>query len=148
MPNGIIANMFGAVVGRRHDGHLLAKSRLVEKLEGKFNGVQNPPYAYGDTGYPLRKFLIVPFKGALTRREKKVNKIMSALRVSVEWGLAKIVQVFPFVDFKKNLKIYKQGVSKYYKVATILTNCHTCLYGSQVSDYFECDPPMLEDYLQ
>lgn len=147
MPNGIIAKLFGSVVGRRHDGHLLARSRLVQKLEQKFNAFQNPPYVYGDSAYPLRKFLMVPLKGAFTRREKKVIKRMSSLRVCVEWKFSKIIAQFPFVDYKKNLKLYKQGVSKYFKVATILTNCHTCLYGSQVCDYFECDPPTLEEYL-
>lgn len=37
---------------------------------------------------------------------------------------------------------------KYYKVGTLLTNCHTCLYGSQISDYFKCNPPRQEEYLR
>lgn len=147
LPNGIISNMFGAVVGRRHDGHLLAKSKVIRKLEQKFNGWQNQPYLYGDSGYPLSKYLIVPFKGNTTQRQKRINLKMSKVRVPVEWGFAKILQLFSFVDFHKNLKIRKQKVAKYYKLATILTNCHTCLYGSQVSIYFECDPPELEEYL-
>ena len=36
----------------------------------------------------------------------------------------------------------------YYPVANILTNCHTCLYGSQSSLYFNLAPPVLEDYLE
>lgn len=90
---------------------------------------------------------MVPFKGVMTRNQNKLNKKMSKLRVSVEWGFGKILQLFPFLDFKKNLKIYKQPVGNYYKVGVILTNCHTCIYGSQVSDYFGCDPPALEQYL-
>lgn len=141
LPNGIIANMYGPVNGRRHDGHVLAKSRLIEKLEAKFNIFRTPPYIFSDTGYPLKKFLITPFKATQNRNEKIVNKKMSKLRVTVEWGFAKIIQLFPFLDFKQEL-------GNYYKVATILTNCHTCLYGSQVCDYFELDPPTLEDYLE
>lgn len=148
LPQGIISNMYGAVVGRRHDSHLLAKSKLVQKLEQKFNGWQNQPYLYGDSGYPLSKYLIVPFKGNMTRREKRANKKISKVRVAVEWGFAKILQLFPFVDLKKNLKMKKQNVSKFYKVATLLTNCHTCLYGGQVNSYFEIDPPELEEYLK
>lgn len=147
LPNGIIGNLFGPVNGRRHDGHVLAKSGLLDKLEHKFQGFQSPPYMYSDTGYLLRKFLIVPFKGAVDRRQNMVNKQMTKLRVTVEWGFAKIIQLFPFLDFKKNLKVYKQEVGDYYKVGAILINCHTCLYGSQVCDYFECNPPELEQYL-
>lgn len=148
LPNGIIANLFGSVNGRRHDRHVLAKSRLLTKLQQKFRRFQNPPYMYSDTGYPLKKFLITPFKGAINMRQRFVNKEMSKLRVSVEWGFGKVVQLFPFVDFKKNLKLLNQQVPNYYKVSVILTNCHTCLYGSQVSSYFQCDPPELEDYLR
>lgn len=146
LPNGMIANLFGPVNGRRHDGHILAKSGLIKKLEQKFRAFQYPPYMYGDAGYPLKKFLMVPFKGVVNRRQKKMNTKMSKLRVSVEWGFAKVL-LFPFVDFKKNLKIYSQEVGNCYKVAAILSNCHTCLYGSQVCDYFECDPPELNEYL-
>lgn len=148
LPNGIIANLFGPVNGRRHDSHVLAKSGLLNQLEQKFNPFQNPPYMYSDTGYPLRKLLIVPFKGVVNRRQNKVNKRMSKLRVAAEWGFAKIIQLFPFLDFKKNLKIYKQQVGNYNKVGVLLTNCHTCLYGSQVSKYFDCNPPALENYLR
>lgn len=147
LPNGIIANLFGPVNGRRHDAHVLAQSGLMNKLEQKFHGFRLPPYIYSDTGYPLKKNLIVPFKGAVTIRQKKVNTKMSKLRVSVEWGFAKLIQLFPFLDFKKNLKVYKQEIGNYYKVGAILTNCHTCLYGGQVSEYFECEPPSLDDYL-
>lgn len=146
-PNGIIFNLFGSVIGRRHDGHLLQRSKLVQKIEHKFAGLQNPPHLYGDSGYPLSKVIIVPFKWNTTRRQQRVNKIMSKVRVSIEWGFAKIIQLFPFVDFKKNLKVRKEQVPKFYKVATILTNCHTCLYGSQVCQYFELEPPTLQEYL-
>lgn len=135
------------MVGRRHDGHLLARSKVIAKLERKFNGWENPPHLYGDSGYPLSKYLIVPFKGRLTPKEQRLNKIMSGLRVSVEWGFAKILQLFPYVDFKKNLKIRKDKVPAFYKVATILTNCHTCLYAGQICEYFELEPPSLEEYL-
>ncbi|XP_037044424.1 uncharacterized protein LOC119080269 [Bradysia coprophila] len=147
LPNGIIFNMFGSVVGRRHDGHMLARSKTVAKLERKFRGWENPPHLYGDAGYPLSKELIVPFKGRLTKKQQTVNKRMSRLRVSVEWGFAKIIQLFPFVDFKKKLRIRHEKVPDFYKVATILANCHTCLYGSQVCQYFEMEPPTLEEYL-
>jgi hypothetical protein len=40
--------------------------------------------------------------------------------------------IFAFLDFKKNLKVLLQPVAKYYIVASLLINCHTCLYGSVV----------------
>ena len=69
---------------------------------------------------------------------------MSKLRVSVKWGFGKTCQLFAFLDFKKNLKILLQPIGKYYLVAAVLANCHTCLYGSQTSTFFGVDPPELE----
>ena len=72
---------------------------------------------------------------------------MSKVRVSVEWGFGKICQYFAFLDFKKNLKVLLQPVAKYYAVGALMTNCHTCLYGSLSSTFFEVNPPSLETYL-
>lgn len=105
-------------------------------------------YLYGDLGYPLRRHLIVPFKGDnLTAAEQQFNSRMSKVRESVEWGFNKVVQLFAFVDFKKNLKMGLQPVGLYYSVAMLLCNCHTCIYGSQTSDYFNLFPLKLEEYL-
>jgi hypothetical protein len=69
------------------------------------------------------------------------------VRVAVEWGYGRIVRYFAFLDFKKNLKVFLQPVAVYYAVGALLTNCHTCLYGSQTSRYFGIAPPSLEEYL-
>ena len=51
--------MFGPVEGRRHDVFLLNQSRLDEHMQ------LLPPdaYVYGDQAYPLRPWLLAPFKG-------------------------------------------------------------------------------------
>lgn len=72
---------------------------------------------------------------------------MSQVRQCVEWGFAKVISIFAFLDYKKNLKLMLHPVSDYYAVGTIFTNCHTCLYGSQTSSYFAVDAPTLENYL-
>lgn len=83
----------------------------------------------------------------LTAEQQQFNKSMSSVRESVEWVFGNIITNFAFLDFKKNLQLLLQPVGKYYLVGTIFTNCHTCLYGSQTSDYFNVQPPELEDYL-
>ena len=91
----------------------------------------------GEPAYPLRVHLITPFKGAfLNNQEKIFNSRMSKLRSSVEWTFGKILSLFAFVDYKKNQKLFLQPVAQYYLVATLLTKCHTCLYGSVTSEYF------------
>lgn len=140
--------MFGPIEGRRHDAFMLGVSGLPDKLR-QFQKANGDPYViYGDPAYGLSLNILAPFRGAqLTADEKKFNKEMSKVRASVEWGFGKICQNFAFLDFKKNLKVLLQPVGKYYSVASILTNCHTCLYGSLTSTYFNLDPPSLETYM-
>ncbi|KAL1426870.1 hypothetical protein MTO96_000407 [Rhipicephalus appendiculatus] len=104
---------------------------------------------YGDPAYPLRPLLMKPYVGAsLTPSQRAFNNDMSRVRQAVEWGFGKVVPEFAFLDFKKNQKLLRQQVAHMYKVATILANCHTCIYGSIVSMYFELDPPPLHVYLR
>lgn len=72
---------------------------------------------------------------------------MSPLRVAVEQGFGKIAQQFAFVDFRKNLKLFLQPVARYYFVAVLLTNCHTCLYGSAMCSLLGSAKPTLDEYL-
>ena len=144
----MIAHLFGPIEGRRHDSFMLGESGLLPKLYHITKPNGEPYVLYGDPAYGLSRNILAPFRGAiLTAEEKIFNRAMSKVRVSVEWGFGKILQNFAFVDFKKNLKILLQPVAKYYLVAGILTNCHTCLYGSVVSAFFELGPPQLEVYL-
>ena len=90
---------------------------------------------YGDTAYPLRPQLLGPFEGAnLTAEQQLFNKKLSNVRECIEWAFWKVVALFAFVDFKKNQKLYLQPVGKTYKIAVLMTNCHTCLMGFQISD--------------
>lgn len=147
-PNGIIANLFGPIEGRRHDAFMLSNSGLADQIK-LFNQANGDPYViYGDPAYGLSRNIMAPFRGMqLTQQERDFNKAMSTVRISVEWGFGKICQYFAFLDFKKNMKVLLQPVGKYYLVGALLINCHTCLYGSVTSTFFQVDPPSLETYL-
>lgn len=147
-PNGLIANLFGPVEGRRHDAFMLGVSGLTDQLQRISTPNGDPYVIYGDPAYGLSRNILSPFRGAqLTPDQQLFNSNMSKVRVSVEWGFGKICQNFAYLDFKKNMKILQQPVGKYYLVASILTNCHTCLYGSLTGNFFNLDPPSLETYL-
>ncbi|XP_028410541.1 uncharacterized protein LOC114533238 [Dendronephthya gigantea] len=90
-PNGLIANMFGPVEGRRHDAFILGVSNLADKL-CRIRQPNGEPYIiYGDPAYGVTDNILAPFRGVfLTADEQEFNKRMSKLRVSVEWGFGKI----------------------------------------------------------
>ena len=147
-PNGIIAHLFGPIEGRRHDTFMLGESNLLPLLERIVQPSGDAYVVYGDPAYGITRHIISPFRGAnLTERQKLFNSKMSKVRVSVEWGFGKITQQFSYLDFKRNLKILLQPVAKYYMVGALLSNCHTCLYGSLTGTYFGVEPPSLETYL-
>ena len=74
------------------------------------------------------------------------NKTMSEVRTSVEWLFNDISNYFKFLDFKKNLKVGLSSVGKMYIVSALLRNALTCLYGNSTSEFFDVQPPSLEDY--
>jgi hypothetical protein len=144
-PCGLIISLYGPVEGRRHDITLYRFSNIEDKLKAVHEDCG--AYIYGDPAYMLRPWLITPYKGNVHADQQAFNKDMSSVRQSVEWGFGKVVSLFAFLDFKKNLKLFLSPIGKYYPVGVLLANCHTCLNGSLVSSYFECIPPTLEEYL-
>ncbi|XP_072145152.1 uncharacterized protein [Dermacentor andersoni] len=147
-PNGLICELDGPYPGSRHDAGILRESGLYEKLE-QLNGDNHQFVLYGDPAYPLRQLLMRPYGGArLTKQQQDFNIAMSSVRQSVEWGFGKIISQFAFLDLKKNQKILLQAIPRMYRVAVLLINCHACLYGNQVSSYFDLQPPCLLDYLK
>ena len=148
-PDGIIAHMYGPLEGCRHDSAMLRESGLFAQL----NSLPAPPEGgvyciYGDPAYPLRPQLLCPYKGdQLTDAQAAFNKEMSAVRIAVEWAYGKTIQLFAFLDFKKNLKLLLQPVGMYYYTGVLLTNCHTCLHGGEINKLFDLQPPSLEEYL-
>ena len=69
----------------------------------------------------------------------------------METPFAKVVNDFPFIDFKKNKKILSSasGVGDLYKVAMLLTNCRVCCKGSQGgTGIFGLCAPELSHYLR
>ena len=148
-PNGLIANLYGPVQGNRHDAGILRDAATLNELsQFSFDRRGEPLCIYGDPAYPLNVHLQMGFKAPVNPAQQQFNAEMSAVRVAVEWGFGKVIELFKFIDFKKNLKLHLSPVGKLYVVAVLLTNAHTCFYGSQVSDYFDEEAPALENYFQ
>ena len=102
---------------------------------------------YGDPAYPLRVHLQGLFRDAyLTPQKQLYKQSMNSVRTSVEWLFADVQNYFKFIEFKKNLKVGLGSFGKMYVVSALLRNALTCLYGNETSQYFQLDPPSLQDY--
>jgi hypothetical protein len=147
-PDGLHVHLFGPVEGRRHDETVYRSSGFPQILQQYSYAPDGTPLVvYGDPAYGLSQHLISPFKGAnLTVEEHRFNASMSKVREAVEWGFGEVVCQFRYLDFHKNLKILLQPVGLFYAVGVLLCNAHVILHGSQVSSYFGCLPPSLQEY--
>lgn len=149
-PDGLIINLQGAYQGRRHDAAVLRESGLLDQLQQYTVFPDQEFVLYGDEGYGLMNLLIRPYsRHEINQNPQRqiFNNAMRAMRITVEWGFGKIIQIFAFLDYRKNQKLLLQDVSSMYTVAVLLTNCHTCLYGSNTGNYFNVNAPELEIYL-
>ena len=115
-------------MGKRHDSGMLADSGLLNQLQQhSFDTGGRPLCIYRDPAYLLRVHLQSGFRSAnITREEKLWNLKMSSVRQAVEWRLS--------------------PVGKMYIVSALLNNARYCFYGTITSDYFECNPPIIEEY--
>jgi hypothetical protein len=149
LPNGMTMDLFGPISFRQNDLQVLNRSQFNQRMEALQQGGKK--YAvYGDGIFVTKSCLLRSYEGDdLTVREKKENRVMTKIRIAVEWSFGLTGKLYKYVTNWYNLKLRKtKDISSYYFVATLLRNAHVCLYGSQTSKYFECMPPTLEDYFK
>ena len=126
---------------------MLADSGILNDVGNfAFSPAGQPMCVYGDPAYSLWIHLQAPYsQGRLTQQMEDYNK---RVRVSVEWFFGDIINSFKFLDYRKNLKIGLSSVGKMYIACALLRNAVTCLYGNQTSEFFDLEPPTLEEYFQ
>ena len=87
-----------------------------------------------------------------TRAEEEEDSAAASARVHVKHLFEKMVNLLPFLDFSKGLKINEREIGRYMVVGALIINLLTCLYGCQVCAQFSADfdiilPPTLEEYM-
>lgn len=147
-PDGMCVHLFGPEVGRRHDMFLYAASGADAMLEGILEIDGRQYVVYGDSGYSARVFLEIPFDGAsLSAVKKAFNKAMSKSRVTVEWFFKEVKLLWSFVDCKRRLRLKQMPVGLLYRAAVLLTNFRNCVEANEISQFFNCPPPSLDEYI-
>ena len=69
----------------------------------------------------------------MTQEERVWNRRMCRQRVSVEWSIGKVKNLWKMLTYKKNLKALMSPVATYFFLAVHLTNLHSILYGNEVT---------------
>lgn len=151
-PNGLVIDLAGPMNGRRHDRHILKKSKLLSRFAAanvSAGFAPNRYRIYADAGYWISLVLQAAYhraKGFLAADKRALNRVMSTVRILVEWGFGRVLALWPYFSFTPGQQLGRVPVAKMYVTAVLLTNAHCCLYGNQTSEAFGLSPPSLEDY--
>ena len=149
-PDGLIVDLFGPIVGSRHDSFMLGQSNLLNKLRDLMpaDGSLGPVFSlYGDPAYPQSLHLFGGFRNAIPGSpEAQWNTMMSQVRQVVEWGFKEIITQWAFLDNRPRMRILKSPIAKYYVIACFLVNVRNCFYGGQIASYFGAMPLTIEEY--
>lgn len=105
-------------------------------------------YFYSSVVYFL---LLNRYPGILSDCVKEWGRDYSQLsKIIINWSnylFGQIISLFKFIDYKKCQKLMESPIAKHHVVCALLENCHNCIYGEKHTEYFNCLPPTLEDYL-
>jgi nuclease HARBI1 len=141
-PDGLFINLAGPVTGRHHDVFLLKKSSVKEHLRAQKVRV------LADSGYPVTDELCSRIKYPMTPYDDELNLQIAKARVTVEWGFGRVKQLFPLIRTQDQLRVLQLPVGSLTICAVFFTNVRSCLDSrNQISDYFNCMPPTLLEYL-
>jgi len=149
-PDGYIAVLHGPFPGSKHDSQILTDSELLNHLEEIMprGGLGLIFALYADFAYPTSVWLTTGVRAAVPGSpEAFFNAFMSSCRIAVEWGYKDILRLWKFLDFHPGQQVLKMPIGQYFINAAFLTNIYNCFYGSQASNYFECVPLSLDEYL-
>jgi len=117
------------------------------KIANAQRGRRKQMFAYGDKAFFPKSHMRAAFKGENIQQWKRTsNRQMKKMRVSIEWTFGKVSQIVKQVDNYRQHKWQLSQLGKLHVLAMLLTNSHTCLYGSQSSLYFDVKPPTLGAY--
>ena len=150
-PDGLVMHCAYAGDGSRGDAYLLWASNLQPFWRAHY--FLHFFCMLADSAYGNNDIVIALFKrrrGELTLPlvRRTFNSLLSPIRTEVEWGYEKIVRDWAMIDFEKKIQIEKCNVEALFHLAVWLTNVKTCARrGNQISKWFNCEPPTLDEYL-
>lgn len=152
-PDGVLQNL-GVVASRRNDRIGLRNSGINMKLMNTQNAGGIPALqqgiTYTDKGFDNLSQVCAAFHGrnVLVWQHIESIKMMRPRGVGIETPFCKILQNSKTVGWLKGRKIQLSSVAKVFYLAVIFCNVHTCTYGSEVSEYFDCLPPTVSSYIR
>ncbi|EED18933.1 conserved hypothetical protein [Talaromyces stipitatus ATCC 10500] len=107
-PDGLILSLHGPFPGSTHDITMYQSCGLPEKLR-EIMKQREQLFLYGDIAYTSSFRIITPYKVTrpLTRKEKRLIKVLSSDRIGIENAFGKVVTQFATTQFKPDQPVNK-----------------------------------------
>ena len=107
---------------------------------------------YADSAYVQTANMAIPIPRAAAPEgspEAALNKTMAVVRTCTsEWQYGIITNTFQALDFARWQRQWLTIPAIQYVCATLFVNMRTCMDGmNRVSEFFDCSPPTLDEYL-
>ena len=108
--------------GSTHDAAIWAMSSERTKLERDYENGERNTWLLGDSGYPLEKWLITPFKNASTEQQRQFNHIQAQGRNPIERCNGVLKGTFRCLLGERKLRYEPTKVIKIVNVCCALFN--------------------------
>ena len=127
--------------GGSHDASILTTSRVYDHLAANHTLIDHGVLV-GDSGYPLKPYLMVPYDDPLARRQRRFNATLKTTRCSVERAIGQLKRRFNCL--KEGLRVQPKKACLIITACIILHNIAKMLneedFDGEDDDDFECDP--------
>ena len=133
-PNGLWI-IHGPFTARSHDAAVLRRSPAQQLMRQDLPGLR----LHADKGYYATDVIWAP---------RNSSKAIAEKRVLVEWMHAAVLVQFPMLGYKNKLKLLHTNPGTLYRVAAILVNARTALYGNEVTRSLGTVPFSFDDLFQ
>ena len=93
-PDGLVVSIVGPYAGSMHDVTVWQESGMHDTLTPLATQGNTIYHIFGDKAYGGQPLIMTPFKPAVTAAQRMYNKAMSQLRVAVENGFGRVIQLW------------------------------------------------------
>ena len=149
LPNGMWGSVYGASM-RHNDKGVLNMSGLVDYLISLLQPIEGAglPGLYGDRIFDTYPVIFRAVQNP-TDPEHKLDTRMNSLRTSIELAYGVLFNTSRLLRDKSKAKLLKdkKQAMRFGIVCFFLSNCKTCLRGSQVNSMFDSHHPTLDQYI-
>ena len=146
---------------RVHDSKAFKDSALYDQLHGLHTPAGHPIVCLADAAHGVTTHIVTsktraqlnPMNAAARLVVLAVAAADNPLRTTSEHTFAKVMNLNGLSGCKRKFSLLRNGecawdyTSAVWEVQVLLTNIHTCLYGSQLETATGIEPPTVAQYL-